>query len=822
MWFSRCVLLAGLGTYAAAQSSCAQQNEQGFCDPQELGSALLQHQRHTATVIQTSPLEEEGHGTWEITSGTGCTVVGDCIASLNYPLEYGVSQSCSIDIQGTVEITSEAFNTEQDYDKLQIGSHEYSGSTGPSGSVTGSITWSSDFSVQAGGWKICKGSGAPTPAPTPALTPAPASGAGTWEITSGTGCTVVGDCIASLNYPLEYGVSQSCSIDIQGTVEITSEAFNTEQDYDKLQIGSHEYSGSTGPSGSVTGSITWSSDFSVQAGGWKICKGSGATPLAPTPGPTPAVTTAPTTAPTPAPTIAPTPAPTLAPTPAPTNAPTPAPTIAPTPAPTNAPTPAPTIAPTPAPINAPTLAPTIAPTPAPINAPTPASSAVMCEPDMYPGDDECPFWESQGHCTDELSEFIRPNCKTSCAVNGCLRPTTTPMPKTAECIPLSAESTGQSPSMKIVLVGSAFGDDISLWQEKAQWIYGIFEEYPPMNAGAIPQLSVHYVRIPADGDNGKKCWHNCSGIARLMCCDEAYFERHAMRQCGSGSKMQVLVIHNSDTYGGAGGRVATASINPAAPQVAIHEIGHSMFGLGDEYTSSQHNLGNVPVSPNCDVPGCPKWNDMIGDVPGVACFPGRCGHGKWSAPAEGTVMNYLSEPFGPVNERITCCKYILETGGVPPYCHKFESGNHGLRTHCERHVWDRETSLLSTGEEIIIDHQGLGYVELSAPVEWELIKSPMGQWHCVKIGALTPGFYPKDEVYGDTAIPITGGRIRVDVHLGAGGHVLRQLVFNEFDTVEVPPAERSDSEDDGAVSEAPEQRSDINVILSQGEYCRIV
>jgi len=674
MWFSRCVLLAGLGTYAAAQSSCAQQNEQGFCDPQELGSALLQHQRHTATVIQTSPLEEEGHGTWEITSGTGCTVVGDCIASQNYPSEYGVSQSCSIDIQGTVEITSEAFNTEQDYDKLQIGSHEYSGSTGPSGSVTGSITWSSDFSVQAGGWKICKGSGA--------------------------------------------------------------------------------------------------------------------TPLAPTPGPTPAVTTAPTTAPTPAPTIAPTPAPTLAPTPAPTNAPTPAPTIA--------------------------------PTPAPINAPTPASSAVMCEPDMYPGDDECPFWESQGHCTDELSEFIRPNCKTSCAVNGCLRPTTTPMPKTAECIPLSAESTGQSPSMKIVLVGSAFGDDISLWQEKAQWIYGIFEEYPPMNAGAIPQLSVHYVRIPADGDNGKKCWHNCSGIARLMCCDEAYFERHAMRQCGSGSKMQVLVIHNSDTYGGAGGRVATASINPAAPQVAIHEIGHSMFGLGDEYTSSQHNLGNVPVSPNCDVPGCPKWNDMIGDVPGVACFPGRCGHGKWSAPAEGTVMNYLSEPFGPVNERITCCKYILETGGVPPYCHKFESGNHGLRTHCERHVWDRETSLLSTGEEIIIDHQGLGYVELSAPVEWELIKSPMGQWHCVKIGALTPGFYPKDEVYGDTAIPITGGRIRVDVHLGAGGHVLRQLVFNEFDTVEVPPAERSDSEDDGAVSEAPEQRSDINVILSQGEYCRIV
>ena len=44
---------------------------------------------------------------------------------------------------------------------------------------------------------------------------------------------------------------------------------------------------------------------------------------------------------------------------------------------------------------------------------------------------------------------------------------------------------------------------------------------------------------------------------------------------------QVVMIVNSTRYGGSGGEVATASIN--AFQIAIHEMGHSAFGLADEY-----------------------------------------------------------------------------------------------------------------------------------------------------------------------------------------------------------------------------------------------
>ena len=49
------------------------------------------------------------------------------------------------------------------------------------------------------------------------------------------------------------------------------------------------------------------------------------------------------------------------------------------------------------------------------------------------------------------------------------------------------------------------------------------------------------------------------------------------------AKHQVLCIVNSTKYGGSGGTVATCSVDAQANKIAIHEIGHSAFGLADEY-----------------------------------------------------------------------------------------------------------------------------------------------------------------------------------------------------------------------------------------------
>ncbi|MBS1223815.1 MAG: von Willebrand factor, type [Proteobacteria bacterium] len=46
---------------------------------------------------------------------------------------------------------------------------------------------------------------------------------------------------------------------------------------------------------------------------------------------------------------------------------------------------------------------------------------------------------------------------------------------------------------------------------------------------------------------------------------------------------QIMVIVNSSKYGGSGGSIAVCSTNIQSAQIAIHEIGHSAYGLADEY-----------------------------------------------------------------------------------------------------------------------------------------------------------------------------------------------------------------------------------------------
>merc|ERR1719384_1571281 len=111
--------------------------------------------------------------------------------------------------------------------------------------------------------------GPPTPPPP---TPAPPP-SGTFEVTTGTGCTTTGNCIQSKNHPSNYGNNEGCTISAWD-VALTVDAFNTERGYDFLTIGGMQYAGTSGPDSGATysGVITWATDSSVTKSGWKLCK----------------------------------------------------------------------------------------------------------------------------------------------------------------------------------------------------------------------------------------------------------------------------------------------------------------------------------------------------------------------------------------------------------------------------------------------------------------------------------------------------------------------------------------------------------------------
>lgn len=62
----------------------------------------------------------------------------------------------------------------------------------------------------------------------------------------------------------------------------------------------------------------------------------------------------------------------------------------------------------------------------------------------------------------------------------------------------------------------------------------------------------------------------------------------------------ILVLVNSTKYGGTGGGVATSSVHSAAPEIVLHELGHSFGNLADEYETEYPGFPPGDWEPNVD------------------------------------------------------------------------------------------------------------------------------------------------------------------------------------------------------------------------------
>ncbi|MHC4430065.1 MAG: M64 family metallopeptidase, partial [Planctomycetota bacterium] len=118
----------------------------------------------------------------------------------------------------------------------------------------------------------------------------------------------------------------------------------------------------------------------------------------------------------------------------------------------------------------------------------------------------------------------------------------------------------------------------------------------------------------------------CSGIERLLCVNVSKAYQHANLAPGVD---QVVAVANSTKYGGAGyttSDLATFSGgNASAAEIAIHELGHSLGDLADEYDYGDGAVynGPEPDDPNVSIldhdamaQAGTKWAVWLGD-PGV-------------------------------------------------------------------------------------------------------------------------------------------------------------------------------------------------------------
>jgi len=113
----------------------------------------------------------------------------------------------------------------------------------------------------------------------------------------------------------------------------------------------------------------------------------------------------------------------------------------------------------------------------------------------------------------------------------------------------------------------------------------------------------------------------------------------------------IVLLFNDPVYGGSGGSISISSIHESAPEIVVHEVGHSFGRLADEYDYGKNNSGRVEqpnVTQQTILENIP-WNIWIEEGTPIPT-PENSGYANVVGLFEGA--NY--EPTGWYRPRLNC------------------------------------------------------------------------------------------------------------------------------------------------------------------------
>jgi hypothetical protein len=165
----------------------------------------------------------------------------------------------------------------------------------------------------------------------------------------------------------------------------------------------------------------------------------------------------------------------------------------------------------------------------------------------------------------------------------------------------------------------------------------------------------------------------CGGLDRLVCVDETVAEQYAQLAPGAD---QALILVNSTTYGGSGGSVTVSSGgNALSGDIVVHELGHSIGGLADEYGGDPAVYsGGEPGDPNTSVANEAtmraqrlKWFSYLGkptpDGGVIGTFEGAAYYDRGVyRPSENSMMRSLGNEFNLIGIDQLTAAILAKTG----------------------------------------------------------------------------------------------------------------------------------------------------------------
>ena len=168
---------------------------------------------------------------------------------------------------------------------------------------------------------------------------------------------------------------------------------------------------------------------------------------------------------------------------------------------------------------------------------------------------------------------------------------------------------------------------------------------------AIVKDSAMGLRFPSDvpgcGDLGNRCLYYGAGGCDTDSSGNLALAEQRVPGFDVSQGDRTIVMGNTTRYGGCGGsRSVYSARNGSALEIAVHEMGHSMAGLGDEYAGTP-SCGNQASEINTSLSllgAWPEWLDDLGDPVEGADYFDQCVY----RPIASCKMRTLGVPFCPV------------------------------------------------------------------------------------------------------------------------------------------------------------------------------
>lgn len=227
----------------------------------------------------------------------------------------------------------------------------------------------------------------------------------------------------------------------------------------------------------------------------------------------------------------------------------------------------------------------------------------------------------------------------------------------------------------LVVLGDGYrADQLERFRSDVEKLVTVMEEDPAV-AVHLSAWNIHMVETPSVDsgiddnvatdvrDTAFDSGYFCLSVPRLICGDNRAMFGVALSEYPDLDELVLLV--NDSRFGGSGGSVAVAS--SSAPEIALHEMGHSLANLADEYVDSSIPALNTSefsegafanISTHQD-PALVPWSAWIDVTNTIPSQPGEDGVGVFQGgfyepdvyfrPTFDSRMRTFDRAFGSVN-----------------------------------------------------------------------------------------------------------------------------------------------------------------------------